>query len=70
MHPKTGKVCVPIQPEAAWDFNPDTVPTVQELVQQLQEVPLDTVAKVGRWGRGGGGAAAALRRWPQQVAAS
>jgi hypothetical protein len=47
VHPKTGKVCVPIQPQAVWEFDPDAVPTVQELVDQLQEVPLDTVAKVG-----------------------
>lgn len=35
MHPKTGKVCVPIDPAAAWEFDPEDVPTVQQLVQQL-----------------------------------
>lgn len=37
VHPKTGKVCVPIDPAAAWDFDPDQVPTVQQLVQELTE---------------------------------
>ena len=35
MHPKTGKVCVPIDPEAAWEFDPDTVCTVGGLLNQL-----------------------------------
>ena len=39
---------LPIQPQAAWEFDPDAVPTVQELVEQLQEVPVGTVAKVRR----------------------
>lgn len=37
MHPKTGKVCVPIDPEQAWQFDPEAVPTVQQLVQELGE---------------------------------
>lgn len=38
VHPKTGKVCVPIDPEAAWDFDPEEgVPTVQQLVKELAE---------------------------------
>eukprot|EP00775_Hariotina_reticulata_P003222 gene3222-3499_t len=37
VHPKTGKVCVPIDPSAAWEFDPDEVPTVQQLCQQLAE---------------------------------
>jgi DNA primase small subunit len=37
VHPKTGKVCVPIDPEAAWEFDPEEVPTVQQLVQELAE---------------------------------
>jgi hypothetical protein len=35
VHPKTGKVCVPIDPEAAWEFDPDTVCTVGGLLNQL-----------------------------------
>jgi DNA primase small subunit len=37
VHPKTGKVCVPIDPAAAWEFDPDEVPTVQQLVKELAE---------------------------------
>jgi hypothetical protein len=37
VHPKTGKVCVPINPAAAWEFDPDEVPTVQQLVKELAE---------------------------------
>lgn len=37
VHPKTGKVCVPIDPAAAWDFDPETVPTVQQLVKELAD---------------------------------
>ncbi|GAB4814860.1 hypothetical protein N2152v2_001906 [Parachlorella kessleri] len=35
VHPKTGKVCVPIDPELAWEFDPDAVPTVAGLLGQL-----------------------------------
>lgn len=28
---------MPIEPDAAWDFDPDNVPTVQQLVQELTE---------------------------------
>lgn len=44
VHPKTGKVCVPIDPEAAWDFDPDDVPTVQQLVQEINEQQQDAGA--------------------------
>ncbi|KAL4539481.1 hypothetical protein Ndes2437B_g02147 [Nannochloris sp. 'desiccata'] len=46
VHPKTGKVCVPIDPADAWDFNPDTVCTVGGLLNQLN--------KGGRASEGGG----------------
>lgn len=35
MHPKTGKVCVPIDPDHAWEFDPDAVCTVGGLLNQL-----------------------------------
>ncbi|KAL6758132.1 primase subunit of DNA polymerase alpha [Haematococcus lacustris] len=35
VHPKTGKVCVPLAPEQADAFDPDTVPTVQQLLAEL-----------------------------------
>ena len=38
VHPKTGKVCVPIDPKHAFEFDPDTVPTVESLLKELEEV--------------------------------
>ena len=35
VHPKTGRVCVPIDPAAAWEFDPDAVCTVGALLNQL-----------------------------------
>lgn len=35
VHPKTGKVCVPINPAAVWEFDPDGVCTVGSLLNQL-----------------------------------
>lgn len=35
VHPKTGRVCIPIDPEYADDFNPFTVPTVRSLCHQV-----------------------------------
>ena len=37
MHPKTGRICVPIPRENLWEFNPETVPTVRELYDELNE---------------------------------
>lgn len=35
MHPKTGKVCIPLDASAAADFDPEDVPTVQELMKSI-----------------------------------
>lgn len=35
VHPKTGRVCVPIDPDRLNDFNPLEVPTVGQLVEEL-----------------------------------
>lgn len=48
VHPKTGKVCVPIDPAEAWDFDPDNVPTVQQLVQELTEQQQQTAGDAAR----------------------
>lgn len=37
VHPKTGRVCVPIDPEHADDFDPFTVPTVRSLCHEIDE---------------------------------
>lgn len=39
VHPKTGKVCVPIDPAAALYFDPDAVPDVQSLIKNLNDRP-------------------------------
>ncbi|CAG8826543.1 24786_t:CDS:2, partial [Gigaspora rosea] len=35
VHPKTGRVCVPIQPDDCENFDPFEVPTVSSLYQEL-----------------------------------
>ena len=37
IHPKTGRVCVPFKAEKAEKFNPEDVPNVLELVNQIDE---------------------------------
>merc|ERR1712061_375692 len=37
VHPKTGRVCVPINPDEADRFNPLEVPTIGRLVQELDQ---------------------------------
>eukprot|EP00879_Flechtneria_rotunda_P032488 GHRR01035701.1.p1 GENE.GHRR01035701.1~~GHRR01035701.1.p1 ORF type:complete len:267 (+),score=123.45 GHRR01035701.1:919-1719(+) len=52
VHPKTGKICVPIDPAAAWEFDPDDVPTVQQLVQEMAAVKQEQQEQ--QQGQGGG----------------
>ena len=35
VHPKTGRVCVPVDPRAIDDFRPERVPTVGQLLREL-----------------------------------
>lgn len=35
VHPKTGRVCVPIDPDNLKDFDPAQVPTIGKLVEEL-----------------------------------
>lgn len=37
VHPKTGRVCVPIDPETAGDFDPAKVPTLGQLMSELNQ---------------------------------
>jgi len=41
VHPKTGRVCIPIDPETADDFNPFIVPTITDLLRELDEYTED-----------------------------
>ncbi|KAL1450758.1 hypothetical protein WDU94_003083 [Cyamophila willieti] len=36
VHPKTGKVCVPFQPRAVEKFNPSKVPTINQLIAEVE----------------------------------
>lgn len=35
IHPKTGRVCVPVDPKTVEEFKPDKVPTVAQLLHEL-----------------------------------
>jgi DNA primase small subunit len=37
VHPKTGRVCVPIDPQKCETFDPTTVPTLSQLLNELNE---------------------------------
>lgn len=38
MHPKTGKVCVPFDPEEVDDFNPNECPTLTQCLHEYDEI--------------------------------
>jgi len=40
VHPKTGRVCVPIDPDGVNAFDPAQVPTIGKLVEEL--LPVNT----------------------------
>ncbi|KAM5543486.1 hypothetical protein V8D89_002737 [Ganoderma adspersum] len=54
IHPKTGRVCVPVDPRTIDSFNPERVPTVQQLLREL-----DKIAPSATAGEAGEGAAVA-----------
>merc|ERR1719251_73669 len=37
VHPKTGRVCIPFNPKKVDDFNPEHVPTVNQLIDELDK---------------------------------
>lgn len=37
VHPKTGRICVPVDPEHIDEFDPERVPTVGQLLKELDE---------------------------------
>ncbi|EFJ44694.1 hypothetical protein VOLCADRAFT_95007 [Volvox carteri f. nagariensis] len=50
VHPKTGKVCVPLDPEEVDDFDPDKVPTVGSLLGELKAATEAAAAKLDAGG--------------------
>ncbi|TIB98326.1 NTF2-like protein [Wallemia mellicola] len=53
IHPGTGKVCVPVDVSKAEEFNPSKVPTIGQLLRELEQLPatagrdVSQVAEVG-----------------------
>ncbi|XP_057371439.1 DNA primase small subunit-like [Daphnia carinata] len=48
VHPKTGKICVPIDPSNVEDFSPETVPTLSQLINELLELNSESLGKDGK----------------------
>jgi DNA primase small subunit len=36
VHPKTGRVCIPVDPDHIEEFDPEKVPTVAQLMHELE----------------------------------
>ena len=45
VHPKTGRVCVPVDPKRVDEFNPETVPTVSQLLSELEATPVESATE-------------------------
>ena len=57
IHPKTGRVCVPVDPRTVDKFDPARVPTVQQLLRELDSASASAppTAASGETGDGGAG---------------
>ena len=49
VHPKTGKVCVPIDPSEPWEFNPEKVCTVGGFLNQLNNSKTGNTTGDEKW---------------------
>lgn len=47
IHPKTGRVCVPVDPENIEEFDPETVPTVAQLLHELDSSKVPAISADG-----------------------
>jgi len=47
VHPKTGRVCVPVDPKRISEFKPERVPTVGQLLRELDAVGASSPAGDG-----------------------
>jgi DNA primase small subunit len=45
VHPKTGRICVPVDPETIDEFDPELVPTVGQLLQELDAAASDSTGE-------------------------
>jgi len=64
VHPKTGRVCVPIEPSKCDDFDPFAVPTIAELCQEAAAAADKAGAAAGAATGGGGSGSDAPRVHP------
>ncbi|XP_070186645.1 DNA primase small subunit-like isoform X2 [Littorina saxatilis] len=48
IHPKTGRVCVPIDPDDVDNFSPSTVPTITQLLEELNDIEKKTSEETGK----------------------
>lgn len=49
VHPKTGRVCVPIDPTNVREFDPFAVPTLGQLVRQIDQYDKDNGEEVMKY---------------------
>lgn len=47
VHPKTNRICVPVDPKTVDDFDPDDVPTVGQLLVELNNAGKDSGSEDG-----------------------
>jgi DNA primase small subunit len=45
VHPKTGRICVPVDPETIDEFDPELVPTVGQLLRELDAAISDSTGE-------------------------
>ena len=45
VHPATGRVCVPVDPNKVSEFDPESVPTVGQLLRELNERGTDGIVE-------------------------
>lgn len=47
VHPATGRVCVPVDPRRIDEFDPEAVPTVGQLLRELNELKAEPTVSEG-----------------------
>ena len=52
IHPGTGRVCVPVDPAKVQDFRPEDVPTVGQLIKELDDAQAAAAASQAAEGEG------------------
>ena len=47
IHPKTGKVCVPINPKVVDNFDPETVPKIADIIEEINTYDAKEISEQG-----------------------